>query len=55
MSPNINNISVILRQFLYEISGYFWWPENFQNLVNPDLEIIKHLQNPRPFFADHTL
>ena len=36
----------MLRRLLSESAGRFWWPAEFENVVNPDLENIKHLQNP---------
>ena len=29
-----------------ESAGHFWHPEEFENVVNPDFENLKHLQNP---------
>ena len=36
----------MLCQLLAESVGHFWWPAEFENMANPDLEHIKHLQNP---------
>ena len=36
----------MLRRFLDESAGRFWWPAEFENVANPDFENLKHLQNP---------
>ena len=35
----------MLRQLLSESAGHFWWLAKFENVANPDLEDLKHLQN----------
>ena len=40
----------MLYWFLSESAGYFWKPEEFENVENPDPENLKHLQNLGHFF-----
>ena len=39
-------ITAMLRWSLAESAGPFWCPAEFENVANPDLENLKHLQNP---------
>ena len=39
------DITIMLCWYLAESAGYFWQPEKFENVANPDFKIFKHLQN----------
>ena len=36
----------MLRRFVAESAGHFWWPAEFENEENPDFGNLKHLKNP---------
>ena len=36
----------MLLRSLSKSTGHFLWPSEFENVANPDLENLKHLQNP---------
>ena len=36
----------MIRRLLDKSAGHFWWPSEFENVANPDLVNLKHLQNP---------
>ena len=36
----------MLRQYLAESTGNFWWSEELKKSTNPDFENPKHLQKP---------
>ena len=40
------SITIIIRWFLAESAGHFWWTAEFKNVANPDFDNLKHLQNP---------
>ena len=40
------SISIMFCWLLAESDGHFWWPAEFENMANPDLENPKHLHNP---------
>ena len=35
----------MLLRSLAESAAHFWWPEEFENMENPDFKNLKHLQN----------
>ena len=39
-------ITIMFCWSLAESAGHFWKPAEFENVANPDFEILKHLQNP---------
>ena len=40
----------MLRWLPAESAGHFCYPEELENVSNPDFENLKHLQNPGHFF-----
>ena len=36
----------MLRWWLAESAGHFWWLVESKNVANPDFKNLKHLQNP---------
>ena len=36
-------ITIIIQWLLAQSSGHFWWPEEFENVANPDFEYLEHL------------
>ena len=36
----------MLHRLLADSAGHFWWPVEFENVVNQDFGNLKHLQNP---------
>ena len=38
-------ITIVLRWSLDESAGRFWWPAEFENVENPYVKNLKHLQN----------
>ena len=36
----------MLHRLLADSAGHFWQQAEFENVVNPDFENLKHLQNP---------
>ena len=51
VSSNVNivfivvAINIMLRWYLAESIGHYWQPAQFVNVVNPDFDHLKHLQN----------
>ena len=39
-------VTIMLCRLLAESAICFLWPEEFENVANPDFENPKHLQNP---------
>ena len=35
----------MIRQLLADSAGHFWQPAEFENVANPYIENLKHLQN----------
>ena len=46
VSPNRNDISIMICTSLAESTSHFLWPEEFDNVANPGFENLKHLKNP---------
>ena len=38
-------IAIMIHWLLAVSDGHFWQPAEFKNVVNPDFENLKHLQN----------
>ena len=43
-------IAIMIHWLLAVSDGHFWQPAEFKNVVNPDFENLKHLQNLGFFF-----
>ena len=40
------SVTIMLRWWLAERAGNFWWLSEFENVANLDFGNLKHLQNP---------
>ena len=36
----------MIRRYLADSAGQFWWPEEFEDVTNPYFDNLKHLLNP---------
>ena len=53
ISAYIDSTTITLSRLLAASAGHFWCPEKSENIENPDLENLNHLQNLGRFFWLH--